>query len=137
MKKRITLLILFIGMMASNYGQELKPCERYQDSGFETPSDLFEDLRNNIVQNQEKLKDIRQWARKNNKAEIELVTNRLEYWAKKYVQFSDKYAKTDLKAVCDKLNKEITYMYDFSELTTFFYYYRNDNYLHIDFTKYK
>lgn len=137
MKKQIKITILILGMIASNYAQETKPCERFQNSGFNSSLELFEDLRNNIERNQNKLRDIRQWARKNNKAEIELVTNRLEYWAKKYVQFSDKYAKTDLKVVCDKLNKEIAYMYDFSELTTFFYYYRNDNYLHIDFTKYK
>ena len=137
MKKRITLLILFMGMLVSNYAQELKPCERYQDSGFETPLELFKDLRNNIVQNQDKLKDIRQWARKNNKTEIELVTNRLEYWGKKYVQFSDKYAKIDLELVCKKLTDEIHYMYDFAALTTFFYYYKDDTLLHIDFTKYK
>lgn len=137
MKKQIKIIILFLGIIASNYAQESKPCEKYQNSGFNSSLELFEDLRNNIVQNQEKLKDIRQWARKNNKAEIELVTNRLEYWAKKYVQFSDKHAKTDLEVVCYKLNNEMDYMYDFSELTTFFYYLRDDSFLHIDFSKYK
>ena len=135
MKKIILLLALFTVSVSSLTAQT--PCSQFENSGFQTTLELFEDLRNNIIQNQEKLKDIRQWARKNNKAEIELVTNRLEYWAKKYVQFSDKYAKTDLELVCKKLTDEIYYMYDFAALTTFFYYYRNDNLLNIDYSKYK
>lgn len=134
--KKVIIILFFITLEVTNLNAQT-PCSNFESSGFQTTLELFEDLRNNIVQNQDKLKDIRQWARKNNKAEIELVTNRLEYWAKKYIQFSDKYAKTDLELVCKKLTDEIYYMYDFGALTSFFYYYRNDTLLNIDYSKYK
>lgn len=132
-------IILFLAIISSSLSQvnAQSPCAQFENSGFNSTLELFEDLRNNIEQNQHKLKDIRQWARKNNKAELELVTNRLEYWAKKYLQFSDKYAKSDIELVCEKLTTEINYMYDFANLTTFFYYYRNDTLLNIDYSKYK
>lgn len=135
MKKTI-IILFFLTLVATNLNAQT-PCSQFENSGFNSTLELFEDLRNNIEQNQHKLKDIRQWARKNNKAELELVTNRLEYWAKKYLQFSDKYAKSDIELVCEKLTTEINYMYDFATLTTFFYYYRNDTLLNIDYSKYK
>ena len=137
MKKEIILIIFFLGMMVSNYAQVAKPCEEFQIFGLESTEAYFEDLKKALEINLPKLKQTRQWARKNNKPQVELATNRLEYWAKKFNQFIHQNKESNLDAVCEKFEKEREYISDFVQLTVMFYLTNGLNWNKVDYTKYK
>ncbi len=88
-----------------------------------------------------KLKVLRQWARKNNNPQAELVTNRLEYWAKDMGRYIRNYANSHTDKVCERLLvKDLEYFYDFMYLTSpimdLRYPTPQDKFNAIDMTKY-
>jgi len=89
-----------------------------------------------------KLKVVRQWARTNNNAQAELVTNRLEYWAKDISRYIKKYAESHTDAVCKRLTKaDFEYLSDFAILTSPLFDIKHQTtqakFNEIDMTKYK
>lgn len=132
-------LILFLTFMATttSHLHAQTACDQFQNNGFPSVEAYFEDFKNSLKTNMPKLKNTRQWARKNNKPQVELATNRLEYWAKKYIQFIDQYKQTNITAVCEKFEKEIEYTGDFVQLTIMFQLTNGINWDKVDYSKYK
>ncbi|HHH50147.1 MAG TPA: hypothetical protein ENK52_04130 [Saprospiraceae bacterium] len=107
----IALMYLFITSNALAQSNNICPESITVNKMLDLPKKL-EELR-------PKLKTIRAWARKNNNAQLELVTNRLEYWAKDITRYIQKYTKSHTDKVCERLTKkDRQYLYDFYVLTS-------------------
>lgn len=133
------LLLLFIAIISAPLSQvkAQSPCGQFENNGFESPEAYFEDFKNALQINIPRLRQTRQWARKNNKPQIELATNRLEYWAKKYIQFIDKNKDKNMNAVCEKFEKEQQYISDFVQLSFIFFLTNGMNWENVEYSKYK
>jgi Skp family chaperone for outer membrane proteins len=135
MKKR--LFILMLVAITSITATAQSPCDTFNDIGYTSTEAYFTDLKNALQQNIPNLKNTRQWARKNNRAEVELATNRLEYWAKKMIQAIDANNGKNQNLLCDKFNKEREYISDFADLSAFFVLSLSSSANNIDYSKYK
>ncbi|WP_417873828.1 hypothetical protein [Xanthomarina gelatinilytica] len=135
MKKIILLLALFTVSVSSLTAQT--SCSQFENTGFESIEAYFADLKNALETNIPRLKETRQWARKNNKPQVETATNRLEYWAKKFNQFIDKHKESNIEAVCEKFENDRVYMADFAQLTIMFVLTNSNSYKSVDYSKYE
>lgn len=68
----------------------------------------------------QQIKDLRQWARKNNKPKYEAMTNKLEYWVKDTSRYIERYLDSEFDAVCKRIiTKDYNYLGDFMIITLF------------------
>lgn len=134
-----TLLYVFVLFLLSiqSYAQSNSPCDVIKDAGFGSVEAYFTDFKNALSINMPHIKKTRQWARKNNRPEVELATNRLEYWAKKMIQAIDANNGKNQDALCEKFEKERTYTSDFIQLTIMFIFSNGVSANSIDYSKYK
>ncbi len=112
MKKFITVAIVLLLALSTNAQNKTYTCPK----GFDVEKLLkFPDELDRL---RPQLKIIRAWARKNNKKQAELVTNRLEYWAKDMARYIRKYAKSHTNKVCERVTvTDFKYLNDFITLT--------------------
>lgn len=120
MKKLLLICICALGFSTTTYAQQESPCDFFEETTIEDPAAYFDDLKNALQINLPDLKTTRQWARKQKRPEVELATNRLEYWAKKMIQAIDKNNPENIELLCEKFQKEREYISDFIQLTIMF-----------------
>lgn len=104
------------------------------------PKDFKADDFNEIVEALDRyrpnLKEIRQWARINERSDIEKATNRLEYWSKDVKRYILKHKESHINKVCERVfKKEYKYFSDFLLLTIF--YKKNPTSSDVNFKKYQ
>lgn len=135
MKKTIFILVFLLAIVFKSYSQS--SCDQFNEVYGGNTEAYFADFKSALTQNIPRLKTTRQWARKMNKPEVELATNRLEYWAKKFNQFIDQNLKKNPNAVCEKFENEREYIVDFLDLTTMFLLTNTSSHSNLDYSKYK
>lgn len=137
MKKYVIMLVCAFGLSLTAFAQQNSTCEFLKENNIASPSDYFKDLKSSLQQQLPYLKTTRQWARNNNRADVELASNRLEYWAKKMIQAIDQNNPKNIATLCEKFQKEREYMSDFAQLTVFFLFSNGASVAKVDYAKYK
>lgn len=127
MKVLFTLLITCL--LAFNLHAQSNCPDQFKPSDFEEYIKVLDKYRIN-------LKVVRKWARLNDRPDIELATNRLEYWSKDIKRYILKYKDTNTDKVCERFfKKDAAYFGDFGMLALF--YKHMPNLAPINYTKYK
>jgi len=128
MKNILTLIACIVFTICTAQTSDTCP-DGFEVSDFAQYAVVLEQYRDN-------LRDVRQWARKNNREDIVLSTLRLEYWCKdtrRYIQ-KNKEAYTDL--VCKRLFvTDMDKFHDYLNLALFYRY--MPNLAPVDHSKYK
>ena len=135
--KTLCSLCLLIFMCIKANAQSNSPCDVFKNNGFESVEAYFKDFKNALSNNIPHLRQTRQWARKNNRPEVELATNRLEYWAKKMMQAIDTNNGKNQESLCEKFEKERMYAGDFAQLSMMFLLTNGLSVNSVDYSKYK
>ncbi|MEX0274606.1 MAG: hypothetical protein AB3N16_09530, partial [Flavobacteriaceae bacterium] len=100
----------------------------------------LEELAHILEDNLPKMAVVRKWARENNRPDIEMATNRLEWFAKDRARYIRKHKDTDFEAVCNRMFHPTyrEYLSDYMTLTIPMPYVKMYGFLDdITYTKYK
>jgi len=128
MKQILTLIALLVVTIGT--AQETYNCpENFEVSDFTEYENVLEAYRDN-------LKNVRKWARENNREDIVWSTLRLEHWSSEIRRFIVKYKESHTDVVCKRLF--ITDAHKFQDyLSLGFLYQHQPDIAPIDHTKYK
>lgn len=122
-------LLTFIVMCLLVINTQAQCPKDYQVSDFDEIVDALDRYRPN-------LKTTRQWARKNDRPDIESASNKLEYWSKDVKRYILNYKNSHTNKVCERLfKKDYEYFGDFLLLALF--YKKNPSSSGINFKKYE
>lgn len=109
MKRNIILLLFVFLITQINYSQN-------NTNNFCAEIDTNDLLENAayLDTHRNELRKLRTWARKNNKPQVELFSNKLEYWSKVMSRDIKKYAHEHKQKMCERLYiNDKDYFFDF------------------------